>query len=66
MEKALPRLPRIVENSNIENFKKWDYAALVFENGGGNVCFLSRDELFDNFTEEKDGVKFSEILRGIF
>lgn len=63
---GIPRLPRIVENSNIENFKKWDYAALVFENGGGNVCFLGRDELFDNFTEEKDGVKFSEILRGIF
>ncbi|ANW98621.1 hypothetical protein CSTERTH_06020 [Thermoclostridium stercorarium subsp. thermolacticum DSM 2910] len=58
-----PRLPRIVGNTNVENFRNWDYAAVVLNSG--NVIFPGREELFDRFTEEVDGIKFSDILRGI-
>jgi len=59
-----PRLPRIAGSTNIDNFRNWDYAALILE--GGNVFFPGRENLLDSFTEEKDGVQFSEILKEIF
>lgn len=61
-----PRLPRIVGTQNVPHFRNWDYAALVFDNGGGNIIFEGREELFEKFTEEKNGDKFSEILKEIF
>lgn len=65
-EEKEPRLPRIVERTNIDNFRAWDYAALILDNGGGNVCFPGREELFDRFDEVKNGETFSQILKGIF
>lgn len=44
-----PRLPRVViggENDNVNEFKNWEYAALVFENGG-SIVFPGREELLD-------------------
>jgi len=61
---VIPRLPIITGNTNIDNFRNWDYAALVLNSG--NVFFPGRDALFDSFTEEKNGRKFSDILREIF
>jgi len=63
-DSGVPRLPRIVERTNIENFKNLDYAALILDKG--NVYFPGRDALLDSFREENDGVEFSQILKGIF
>ena len=49
---GIPRLPRIVENSNIENFKNGTMQHLFLRMAEG-MSVSSRDELFDNFTEEK-------------
>lgn len=61
----MTRLPRIVENTNISNFKSWDYAALIMQDGG-NVHFPGRDALFNKFDEVHGGIEFKEILDDIF
>ena len=60
---TVPRLPRIVGDTNISNFKNWDYAALILDSG---MCFSGREALLDSFSEENENGKFSEILKGIF
>ena len=40
----IPRLPKVVLSENEGTFKNWEYAALVFENGG-KIKFPGRDEL---------------------
>ncbi len=57
------RLPRVVEDVNIHNFRNGDYAALVIQNGG-NISFPGRDELFDKF--ELTAIGFKDILKEIF
>ena len=60
-----PRLPRVfIEDgsNNINTFKSWEYAALVFENGG-SIVFPGRDELL-SIIEGQDN--FNYILFDIF
>lgn len=60
-----PRLPRVVveevrddagniiANENINEFKNWKYAALVFENGG-SIVYPGRDALLDAIRESSN------------
>lgn len=58
------RIPRIVGDTNINNFKNWDYAAIILDNG--SIYFPGRDALLENFNEENEDVVFSDILKEIF
>jgi len=60
----IARLPRVVGDTNISNFKSWDYAALVIENG--NIHFPGRTDLFGQFNEVYNGKNFGDILEDIF
>lgn len=60
----MPRLPRVVGDTNISNFESWDYAALVIESG--NIHFPGRSALFAQFDEIYNGRSFGDILEDIF
>ena len=57
------RLPRVVEDVNIHNFRMVTMQHLVIQNGG-NISFPGRDELFDKFELTAIGLK--DILKEIF
>lgn len=55
-----PRLPKVVIGENVDNFKNWDYAALVFENGG-SIEFPGREALLEGI-KNSTGYDLNEIF----
>jgi hypothetical protein len=60
----MTRLPRVVGDTNINNFESWDYAALIIENS--NIHFPGREALFQKFDKTNGDENLKGILEKIF